>query len=80
MGHPVDVATGALYHEFEDIELPGRMPLVFGRRYSSAMAGNGEGMFGPSWTSLFEMRLCRDLDGYTMVADDGEAEVAFHDW
>ena len=38
VGHPVDVATGTLYHEFEDFVLPGRVPIVFGRCYSSALS------------------------------------------
>lgn len=79
VGHPVDVVTGTLFHEFEDYVLPGQMPLVFGRRYSSALAGQGEGMFGPGWTSPLEMRLCQDLEGFRMVDEDGETEVTFDD-
>lgn len=79
VGHPVDVATGTLFHDFQDLELPGKAPLIFARRYSSALAGEGDGMFGPGWTSPFEVRLMRDLDGYRMVDEDGETEVCFDD-
>lgn len=84
VGHPVDVASGTLFHDFQDRILPGRMPLVFGRRYSSALSARAgelpDGMFGPGWASPFEMRILRDLEGYRMVAEDGEGEVAFEDF
>ncbi|HWQ33702.1 MAG TPA: polymorphic toxin type 47 domain-containing protein [Blastocatellia bacterium] len=79
VGHPVDVATGTLFHEFEDFTLPGRLPLVFGRRYSTALTERQDGMFGPGWSSPFEMRLRRDLDGYRLIAEDGETEITFDD-
>jgi len=79
VGHPVDVATGTLFHDFEDYTLPGRVPLTFGRRYSSALVGQAGGMFGQGWASPFEMRIRRDLDGYHMIAEDGETEIGFDD-
>ena len=79
VGHPVDVASGTLYNEFSDFVLPGRAELGFGRRYSSALAGQGSGMFGPGWTSPWEMRLRWDLEGYRVVGEDGEVEVTFND-
>src|SRR5262249_1371541 len=80
VGHPVDVATGTLFHEFEDFTLSGRVSLVFGRRYSTAMIGRPCGMFGVSWSSPFEMRLRRDLDGYHLIAEDGETDIEFDDY
>lgn len=80
VGHPIDVAAGVLFHELEDYVVPGRMPLLWGRRYSSGLLGRDSvGMFGPCWSSPYEMRLRRDLDGYTMVAADGETEITFDD-
>ena len=79
MGHPVDVASGTLYNEFADFELPGQVDLTFGRRFSSALAGEGAGMFGAGWSSPWEMRLRRDLEGYRVVGEDGEAEITFDD-
>ena len=79
MGHPVDLADGNLYHDFEDHALPGRMPLTFGRRYSSSLE-RSDGMFGPGWSSPFEAYLYRSVDGYTMVAENGETEVRFRDY
>jgi RHS repeat-associated protein len=79
VGHPVDVATGALTHDFEDYVLPGRMPLVFGRRYSSAMPARPDGLFGPGWSCPFQMYLHKDLDGYHLLAEDGETLIPFDD-
>ncbi len=79
VGHPVDVATGTLTHDFEDYVLPGRMPLIFGRRYSSAMPERPDGLFGPGWSSPFQMYLRKDLDGYHLLAEDGETLIPFDD-
>lgn len=77
VGHPVDVASGNLFHEFEDYVLTGRMPLVFGRRYSGSLVGSPDGIFGPGWSSPFEMRFRRDLDGFQVVLEDGETRLNF---
>ena len=77
VGHPVDVATGTLFHEFDDFTQPGRFPLVFGRRYSTGLIDQAGGMFGQGWSSPFEMVLRRDLDGWRFKAEDGESEVTF---
>ena len=79
VGHPVDVATGTLFEQFEDFVLPGQIPLVFTRRYSSALVHYDQGMFGPSWSSPFEMRLGRDLEGFRLIDADGESSIIFDD-
>ncbi|QSQ14916.1 RHS repeat-associated core domain-containing protein [Myxococcus landrumensis] len=79
VGHPVDVASGVLWHEFEDHSLAGQLKLGFKRRYSSALSGRAEGMFGPGWSSPFEMRIRRDLEGYRLIGEDGESEICFDD-
>lgn len=77
VGHPVDVATGTLFHEFEDFTQPGRFALVFGRRYSTGLIERIGGMFGQGWSSPFEMTLRRDLDGWRLTTEDGESEIGF---
>lgn len=80
VGHPIDVASGVLFHEVEDYVVPGRMPLAWGRRYSSGLLGQVPvGIFGPCWSSPYQMRLHRDLDGYAMLAADGETTITFDD-
>ncbi|CAG0992123.1 partial putative deoxyribonuclease RhsA, partial [Anaerolineae bacterium] len=78
VGHPVNVATGTLYHEFEDCELPGRIPLLFPRRYSTALLDKTPGLFGVGWHCSLELKICRDLDGYTLTDPSGEAEISFN--
>ncbi len=77
VGHPVDVASGTLFSEFQDFVLPGRMQLVFARRYSSALADRPGGLFGAGWTSPFEMRIRPNLDGFCLIGEDGETEIQF---
>lgn len=51
--HPVDVVTGrAFTHPLTDLELPGPLPLVFQRTYSSKMAGRDCGL-GFGWGHTF---------------------------
>lgn len=80
VGHPIDVASGNQFHELEDYVIPGRIPLVWSRRYSAALRNTTRpGIFGPSWSSPVEQRLWRDLDGYSFLGADGETKVAFDD-
>ena len=79
VGHPVDVATGTLTHDFADHVLPGRMPLIFARRYSSKMPLHADSVFGAGWSSPFQMYLRQDLDGYNLLAEDGETVIPFDD-
>src|SRR5688572_21110844 len=51
--HPVDVVTGrAFTHPITDFALPGPVPLVFRRMYSSKMAGRDAGL-GYGWAHTF---------------------------
>ncbi len=80
VGHPIDVASGNQFHEFTDYVIPGRIPLVWSRRYSAALRHTPHrGIFGPSWSCPIAQRLWRDLDGYTLLSADGETKVAFDD-
>jgi RHS repeat-associated protein len=77
VGHPVDVASGTLFHDFTDFLIRGSVPLSFGRRYSTALIERAGGMFGPGWSSPFEMVLQRDIDGFRMSSESGDGEVRF---
>ena len=48
VGHPVDVASGTLFHDFEDDVVQGRMPLVFARHYSTRLLKRAAGSALPS--------------------------------
>ncbi|MGQ5226617.1 DUF6531 domain-containing protein [Streptomyces sp. yara] len=68
-GDPVDVATGAMYLDQTDVELPGVLPLIFTRRCSSQYRTGW--WFGPSWSSTIDQRLEVDEDGVVFVTEDG---------
>ncbi|MGH3903728.1 MAG: DUF6531 domain-containing protein [Pseudonocardiaceae bacterium] len=66
---PIDAATGEMFHQQTDVELPGILPLVLSRTHvSSYRAGR---WFGPSWTSTLDQRLEVDPTGVCYAADDG---------
>ena len=76
-GHPVDVASGTQFTAWEDIEIPGIVPLLWRRYYSTAQIGKTSEVFGRGWSAYFEMTLSRDLEGYRFTGPDGE--VVFFD-
>ena len=81
-GDPVDVATGAVFLEQTDLHLPGVLPLVVTRKYSSDWT---YGLwFGRTWASTFDERidLAPDADGdgehVVVVRADATAQVFPH--
>jgi RHS repeat-associated protein len=76
-GHPVDIASGTLFHDHTDRFLPGLFPLRFGRRYSSQVLANPRPLFGDGWASPFEIRITIDESGYRLVSRDGDVETPF---
>jgi len=78
IGHPVNVATGTLYHEFTDYELNGSIPLSLPRRYSTALLAQTPNIFGSGWHCSLVTTMSRDIDGYVMTDPTGETEIAFN--
>ncbi|PAK26576.1 hypothetical protein CJD44_09275 [Streptomyces sp. alain-838] len=68
-GDPVDVATGAMYLDQTDLELPGVLPLTFIRRAASNYRCGW--WFGPSWASTLDQRLETADDDLVLVTEDG---------
>ncbi|MFF5160042.1 DUF6531 domain-containing protein [Streptomyces sp. NPDC000348] len=68
-GDPVDVATGAMYLDQTDVELPGVLPLSFTRRCSSQYRAGW--WFGPTWSSTIDQRLEVDEHGVVFVTEEG---------
>ncbi|MEW2446021.1 DUF6531 domain-containing protein [Streptomyces parvulus] len=68
-GDPVDAATGQMFLNQTDIELPGTLPLVFTRRFASNYRTGW--WFGPSWASTLDQRLEIDREGVVFVTEDG---------
>ncbi len=54
-GHPIDVATGELLIDQVDFRLPGPLPLVWERNWSSRSSHHGD--LGSGWSHPFDMAL-----------------------
>lgn len=78
VGHPVDVASGIFYTSAHDVVLPGLMPLIWRRFYSTALLQYQDSTLGPGWLHGFDQWLERTTFGFLLFADDG-AQIAFHD-
>jgi RHS repeat-associated protein len=82
-GHPVDVASGRVVTWEEDFRLPGPIPLVFERAYSSGWADR-PGPLGYGWSYSLERAVwlepvglvCRVADGREIVFETDEWEGA----
>jgi len=69
VGHPVDVASGAVFTVSHDFELPGTTWLVWRRYYSTDSTVNS--WLGRGWTAPYFMKLERVGDGYTLTDEEG---------
>ena len=70
-GHPVDIATGKVFAEFVDFELPGPIPLRWERVYYSCSVLDGG--LGYGWHHSYDMALAFDEDkqGVALRSPDG---------
>jgi RHS repeat-associated protein len=77
-GHPVNCATGVLWHEFTDAHVPGRgVPLEFSRTYSSMKAAE-DGPLGFGWSNSYGMSLSIDGEtGAATIHEEGGSAVTF---
>lgn len=73
----VDVASGALHGAIDDISLPGKVALVWDRRYQSLGHERGS-HFGPGWSSRYDVTLTRSTSGL-VLAGPGTTVEAMHD-
>ncbi|WP_338863086.1 RHS repeat-associated core domain-containing protein [Myxococcus stipitatus] len=81
VGHPVDIATGAMFHTWTDVTLPGSIPLQVTRFYNTALLGaaRGDEALGPGWRMGYSRSLRQTLDGFALTDDQG-AEIALDDF
>ncbi|MGH2938681.1 MAG: DUF6531 domain-containing protein [Solirubrobacterales bacterium] len=77
-GHPVNCATGVFWHEFTDVQVPGRgVPLEFNRTYSSMNAAV-DGPLGFGWSDSYGLSLSVDTEtGAATVEEEGGSAVTF---
>jgi RHS repeat-associated protein len=71
-GHPVDVATGVMFNSSDDLQIPGRMELLFQRHYSTAMLPWAAMAFGPGWRHSFEMNVLVHSDAVFFSTPTGQ--------
>ncbi|MFD8479561.1 DUF6531 domain-containing protein [Kitasatospora sp. NPDC059673] len=67
-GEPVDIATGRMFIDQNDVTLPGSLPLEFTRSFESGLL-TGRWM-GPKWICTFDERLEIDEQGVVHVRAD----------
>jgi YD repeat-containing protein len=75
-GHPVDVVSGDVVDQAVDLSLPGMIPLVWKRYYSSARCTDTEATLGSGWAHGFEQRVTETDRGLTLREAEGR-EVYF---
>ena len=75
-GHPVDLATGYVVDKQLDIALPGRIPLVWERFYSSSRRNDTTATLGPGWAHGFEQQITEGEQVVTLREAEGR-EVRF---
>lgn len=68
-GDPVDVVTGEMFLPQRDLYLPGILPLVLERRFSSGYTHGG--CFGRRWSSTLDQRVQPGPGGIRFTTADG---------
>jgi YD repeat-containing protein len=74
-GHPVDVATGRVFTNQTDFALPGPLPLVFERVYSSSLSWR-DGPLGHGWSHSLDQAVWMEEGKVVYLAEDGR-EIEF---
>ncbi|WP_370357330.1 DUF6531 domain-containing protein [Catenulispora sp. MAP12-49] len=67
---PIDVVSGWMLTDATDLELPGALPVVLRRAYSSGYSAGR--LFGPGWSSTLDQRLSINAAGIHVVGDDAQ--------
>lgn len=67
---PVDVVSGQVLGDVNDVDLPGLLPLVLRRAYASGYVGGR--LFGPGWSGTLDERVEVDDDGIRYFGDDAQ--------
>ncbi|MFO0554599.1 MAG: DUF6531 domain-containing protein [Polyangiaceae bacterium] len=70
-GHPVDLGTGYVVDDAVDLELPGFVPLVWSRAYSSADPSRRGALGKGGWVHNFEQWLSPSDSGLRLYDEEG---------
>jgi RHS repeat-associated protein len=77
IGHPVNCATGELWHRIVDLSIPGHgLGLSLTQTYSSMRAAQ-DGPLGFAWTHSYNMALTFMGDGSVNVLEEGGSVITF---
>lgn len=74
-GHPIDVASGNVWTSKEDISIDGKVPLTWGRRYSTGLLDAPASPLGTGWASRYFMTIVRTENGFELTNDEGDTEI-----
>jgi RHS repeat-associated protein len=72
---PIDIASGNVHTTFEDLFIPGKIPLVWARSYNGASIRNSLGGLGRAWTHRYATTLTRFPGGFQFVTPTGVVEL-----
>jgi RHS repeat-associated protein len=72
---PIDIASGAVSLDYNDVTIPGSVPLAWDRHYSTTLLDQPAGPLGHGWTSSYFVSLARIGNQFVFVAADGSTEV-----
>lgn len=73
---PVDIASGNVFVEVQDVAVPGQVPLVWARRFSNTAASTRPpGVLGRGWTHRYAATLTRFPGGFQFVTPAGTFEL-----
>jgi RHS repeat-associated protein len=75
---PIDIASGAVHLEAKEASLGGRFPLVWARKFHTALIGETNSPFGPGWTGSYFAQLTRKGKDYHFRSPEGMV-IAFPD-
>jgi RHS repeat-associated protein len=71
VGHPVDLASGVLHSEHQDVFIPGQVDLDWERRYSTSLLDGPSGPLGSGWTTRYFATLMRTPSGFELITPEG---------
>ena len=71
---PIDVASGNVHLEREDIHIPGIVDLIFDRRYSIVSLGRPRTSLGGGWMTRYDSTLERVEGGFAFGSPSGAVE------
>ena len=74
-GHPVDVASGRVFTDHMDVDLPGPLPLRIERVYNSGFSARS-GPMGYGWSHSLDQKVWRERGKVVYLAEDGR-EIEF---